>query len=149
VAGDPVNQFDLTGECLFGKRKGGGCRGGVRAVANGFNAVKRGTKADHAANWVVHRWNKDTTSVNSCYVLVCISMYTYRDAHGRRRLKNGIQVGLSTPGPSVTTSSGRPGKSPTSSWSGGYGACIGRSTKANGWNFTLGPGHCSGVYSGP
>ena len=45
VGGDPVNQLDLTGECLFGKRKDGGCKGGVRAASNTFNATKRGAGA--------------------------------------------------------------------------------------------------------
>lgn len=49
VEGDPINQFDLNGECLFGKRKGGGCKGGVRIAANTFNAAKRTTGADRIA----------------------------------------------------------------------------------------------------
>jgi RHS repeat-associated protein len=39
---DPVNTEDLNGKCVFGSRKTGGCKGGIRAVANTFNAGKRG-----------------------------------------------------------------------------------------------------------
>jgi RHS repeat-associated protein len=45
---DPVNTKDLSGECVFGTRKGGGCKGGIRPVANLFNASKRAVKADKA-----------------------------------------------------------------------------------------------------
>ena len=146
---DPVNQSDLTGECLFGRRKGGGCKGGVRVVANSVNAVKRGTKAHHAARWARGRWNRDTTSAGGCWVLACLTGYTYRNARGARRWKLGIQVGVTTPGPFASTSSGRPGRYPTSSFSMGSTVCVGRSARASGWNFTVGPGKCLGVYSGP
>ena len=102
VGGDPVNQLDLSGECLLGKRKGGGCKGGVRAPSNGVNVVKRGTKADVAGRGAVHVLTHAGVQVNGCfgYVLAyCASVgVNFQDGFTASR---GGGHGLGWTGPGI------------------------------------------------
>lgn len=118
------------------------CKG--NAVRNGWDDT-----GGKGVSWVNHRWNRDTAGAGGCWILACTGIYTYRDGSGNRRWKFGVQVGLMFPGPYVSTTSGTPGSYPTGSWSVGFGLCTGRSSYSSGWNFSLGPGHCSGITSGP
>jgi hypothetical protein len=144
VDADPINGRDLAGTCgTFGnpfKKCGKGHKKHRGFLGGAFTKPGR---------WVRHRWNEDTTAFGVCLPFICVQRYTYRDKSGRRHWKSGVTVGPTSPGPFVSSTSGRPGAYPTASWSAGYGVCGGRSSFARGYNFTGGLGRCDGLQSGP